>query len=387
MPTPRELLEQLVAYDTTSGTSTRGITGFIEDALGPDVRVQLFPDATGLHVNLLAIAGPEPTEGREGLTLSGHLDVVPATEAGWESEPFTPTIREGRLYARGSTDMKGFIAIAIRAMRDAAGAGRLTRPLALLLTHNEEVGSLGAQAMVRDLPRSQHLPRHCIVGEPTSLSVVRMHKGHLKLRFTLRGKAAHSGTPHLGRSAIEPAGRLIVALAELRREFEAIRTDTSDLFPEVPHPVLNLGRVSGGGALNVIPDSCEVDIGLRLLPGMTGGPSRARLESLAREVTGMARLEAEVLNDNPSMLLPEQAFIHQAALALTGQEGSRGVSYASDAGILSREMDMDCILWGPGDMGVAHRPNEYIQLDELERGGVMLERFIARFCTDAGEQA
>ncbi|MCA9311263.1 MAG: M20/M25/M40 family metallo-hydrolase, partial [Phycisphaerales bacterium] len=282
---------------------------------------------------------------------------------------------------RGTTDMKGFVALAVLALR-AAASRRLTRPLALVLTHNEEVGSLGAQALVRDLPREAVLPRATIVGEPTSLGAVRMHKGHLKIRFTIRGRAAHSGTPHLGRSAIEPAGRLVVALAALRREFESVHTDTSGYFAETPFPVINIGRIRGGDAVNVVPDRCEVEIGVRLLPGMTAGPCIERLEAVARDATGMTRLEAEVINDNPSMLLPESAAIHRAALEILGQTESRGVSFASDAGILSRDLDMYCILWGPGSMDVAHQPDEHLDLDELERAGQILETFINHFCSN-----
>lgn len=215
-----ELLRRLVGYDSTSRNSNLPIADFIADYLDrPGVRIarNLSPD--GDKANLVIRLGPadaDPT--RRGLVLSGHMDVVPADEDGWESEPFTLTAREDRYVGRGACDMKGFLALAMNRTR-ALDPARLARPLALVFTYDEELGTLGARHFVETWD-AQTLPRDAVIGEPTSLAVVRMHKGYLKLRVAFTGRAAHSGYPHLGQNAIEPAGRAIVALASLRRERE-----------------------------------------------------------------------------------------------------------------------------------------------------------------------
>ncbi len=373
--TPESLLRELVSFDTISGSSTRAILERIGNALGNDVRTTLHTCGQPDDLALIAVAGPELNAARTGLTLSGHVDVVPATEPEWTSRPFTPVVRDNAMYGRGTTDMKGFIALATCAMRAAAAAGTMTHPLALVLTPNEETGSLGMQALAKKLGPATQLPRATIVGEPTRLGVVRMHKGHLKVRYTIAGQAAHSGTPQLGRNAIEPAADLIAALAALRRELEQERNDASPHFHAVPCPVLNVACIRGGSAVNVVPDRCTIDVGLRLLPGMVSDPIVGRLEELAAGDIAM-----EIINDNPPMLLAEDTELHRVACDITGQSESRGVSFASDGGVMTRDLGMHCVLWGPGDMAVAHKPDEHIELSQLEQAEPMLNRFIHHFC-------
>lgn len=383
-----ELLSRLVSHDTTSSRPSAALASFVEGYLregGAGVRTWEY--APG-KVNLLAWAGPAPGDDsrdsaavREGVLLSGHFDVVPAVEPEWTTDPFTLTERGDYLAGRGAVDMKGFAAAAINLVRDCARE-QPRRTVAVLMTSDEEVGSLGAQAFLRGWRREDPLPRSAVVGEPTSLKVVRMHKGHLKVRVTVKGVASHSGMPHLGRSAIEPAARIVTAFGRLRESMESERVETSVHFPETPFPTLNVGVIRGGEAVNVVPDRCVIDVGVRLLPGMRSAPMVDRLRAAAAE--GAAGLAAdawsfELVNDSPPMLLREDAAVNRELGALVGQRETRSVSFASDAGTL-QSLGLECALFGPGDMALAHRPNEAVERGELERTGPILERFVRARC-------
>ena len=202
--TDAELLAKLVAFDSTSSNSNLPIADFIRDYLDtPGVEIADNPNENGSKVNLLIRVGsPDHDDERSGLLLSGHMDVVPALEPDWQSDPFTLTETSDAYIGRGACDMKGFLAVAINAARRAVER-RLRRPLVLLLTYDEELGTLGAQRFVETWDNASALPRNTVIGEPTSLRVVRMHKGHLVMRLTCHGRSAHSGYPQLGINAIE----------------------------------------------------------------------------------------------------------------------------------------------------------------------------------------
>ena len=206
---------------------------FLADYLGrPGVRIDRMASADGGKANLLVAAGPERLGG-SGLILSGHMDVVPALEPEWRSDPFTLTEVGDTLVARGAADMKGFLALAANRLAS-LDPGSLHHPLLLLFTYDEETGTLGARRFSERWHDPAVLPRSVVIGEPTSLRAVRSHKGMLRLRLDFEGTAAHSGYPHLGRSAIEPAGRAIVALAELRRRMELERPQHARSIPRSP---------------------------------------------------------------------------------------------------------------------------------------------------------
>ncbi|NNF44638.1 MAG: acetylornithine deacetylase [Phycisphaerales bacterium] len=366
----RGLLARLVAFDSVSSRPNRPIADFLcaylEDA---GVRVERDEHDGGAKVNVRAAVGPDPGPTRDGLLLCGHLDVVPADEPEWDGDPFTLRAAGDRLYGRGTTDMKGFVALAVN--RLCAAADTHAAPLVLLLTCDEEVGGIGAQRLsARWGP--ERWPRATVIGEPTQLRVVRMHKGHLKLRVTVEGRAAHSGSPQLGINAIARATPVLSALDALRATLAGERAPASVFFPEVPAPVLNIGRIEGGSAVNVVPDRCVIDVGVRLLPGAS---VPAFLERFEASVGDDARVE--VVNDNPPMESAAGTPLDTCARSLVDQTESIGVSFASDGGVLQRDLGCVCILFGPGDMAVAHRPNEYLETAELTRGAALLEQLVA----------
>lgn len=374
----RDLLARLVSFDTTSSHSNLPMTEFIAEYLDrPEVHITRLPSADGSRANLLVSAGPKRAGGK-GLMLSGHMDVVPAIEPEWRSDPFALTEADGRFIARGAADMKGFLALATNRFA-AADLASLQHPLQLLFTYDEEIGTLGARRFSETWRDREALPRSVIIGEPTSLQVVRLHKGMLRLRLDFEGRAAHSGYPHLGRSAIEPAARVIVALAELRREMERERPPNGEYFPEVPFAALNIGTVAGGSAANVIPDRCEVQLGFRLLPGMVAQEMIERVRERVAGSAGETPFSLEYVSESPAMILADDAPIYRELSSEMGQTKSQSVMFASDAGWLQR-MGLDCVLFGPGSIEVAHRPNESLPAGEFHRAGEVLDRMIARRC-------
>ncbi len=372
------LLERLVAFDTTSRLSNLPLADFISNYLDrPAVRMEKMGSQDGAKANLIIRAGPEE-EGGEGLTLSGHMDVVPAEEPGWRSAPFKLT-RAGDTYVgRGAADMKGFLALAVNRVAR-LDPGRVRHPLAQLFTYDEETGTLGARRFAEHHDEAPTLPHDAIIGEPTSLRVVRLHKGMIRLQLTFHGRAAHSGYPHLGRNAIEPAARAIGALAALRLEMEAERPAHGEHFPEVPYPALNVGLVSGGSAVNVIPDRCTVQISIRLLPEMKAEEMAARVQTGVAEALPDEPFELTQLGESPAMMLDERAPLHRELCGLVGQHGTASVAFATDAGWL-QTVGLRCAVFGPGSIEVAHRANEFLPIAEFERAGELLDDIIRRRC-------
>ncbi len=331
------------------------------------------------QVNLLARIGPAMNDG-SGVLLSGHLDVVPADEPGWTSTPFEPRIDAGRVYGRGACDMKAavacFIAVAGKIDRSA-----LRAPLWLLLSCNEEVGSIGVQHFTAHYARGFPLPGECIVGEPTEFRVVRMHKGHLKIRATYHGKTAHTGTPDLGVNAIAPAAQAVEKINLLQERWRLCDLPNAGFFSNAPFPIANVVGIRGGSAWNVMSGRCEVDIGVRLLPGMESQPAIDAVRE-ACESDDSRNVRCEVMNDNPPLLTHDDARVHRVCCGIVNQRESVGMPFASDGGVLKRDLNINCVLFGPGSMSVAHQANEYIALAELDAYEDMLMRSITALCID-----
>lgn len=388
MLSDRDLLARLIAFDSVSSRSNAGIADFLSAYLGEaGCRVERMPyERAGIErVNLLAACGPELAGGPQagaGLILSGHLDVVPAEELDWSSPPFELRERDERFFGRGTADMKAWVAQAANLVASLASE-KLARPVVLLLTADEEIGSVGAQYFVRHWRESGGgvLPDQAIVGEPTGLRVVRMHKGHLKARVTARGKPAHSGYPHLGINAIELAGHALEKLSWLASELRGEQAAAGEFFPECPFPVLNVGRIHGGSAVNVVPERCEIEFGLRLLPGQDNAEMVARVQAELAQLPPAIRdrLMLDVLNDNPPMQCDASAPICAALCELIESRQTVGVSFASDAGWLST-LGVQCVLFGPGSIEDAHRANESIDIAEWMRGGELLKKIVRRLC-------
>jgi acetylornithine deacetylase len=378
--TDAELLSRLVAFDTTSIHSNLPMAEFVCDYLdGKCVEILRNFNDDKSKVNLLIrVAGRQSDPGTSGLMLSGHMDTVPAGEPEWKSDPFTLVETQDAFFGRGTCDMKGFVALAVNSLKKASGH-RLQCPLAVLLTFDEEPGILGAQHFARTWRNPLPLPRNVVVGEPTELCVVRMHKGHLKMRVTLRGRSAHTAYPQLGVNAIEPAGRVITALAALRRDFEQIRSETSRYYPDTPFVTLTIAMIHGGTATNVVPDRCVVDFGLRLLPDMNAEDLAKRVRAKLETVDGLGDHGIEVTGLSAPFFTKEESEICRKLCTLVGQSETHAVSYASDAGPL-QQMGLHCVLYGPGSIEVAHKPNEWLPKRDFLTARETLDRLVEMFC-------
>ena len=367
-----ELLTRLIAFDTTSSTAqpTVPLSECIAEYVdGTPVRLERF-DCGAAQENLVLTAGPECVNG-EGLLLSGHVDCVPALEPEWMTDPFVLDVQDDRLVGRGACDMKGFVAIAVNVLRREALAGSLAEGLMLLLSCNEEIGTIGAGAFV-DQWGDRPLPRRCVVGEPTSLRPIRGHKGHTSYTITLAGVGGHSGFPNEGVNAIERATPVLQALADVRAELALERSEWSDLFPEVPFPVLSIAQINGGSAINVTPESCTIRVGVRPLPGEAIDAYTSRLQAVLPDDAHL-----ELTNGTPSFGAPADNEFLQEVARLVDVREDRGANFGTDAGRLTH-LGCTPVVFGPGDIAVAHKPNEWMPRAEFERTPALLGALVTR---------
>jgi acetylornithine deacetylase len=364
----KELLARLVAFDTESAKSNIPLIRFVEDYLGQyDIASQRVPTANGEKASLFATIGPSDAP---GLALSGHTDVVPVAGQTWDSDPFRLTERDGKLYGRGSCDMKGYLACAL-AMVPQFARRRLKMPIHLAFSYDEEVGCTGVRPMIAELGKRLPLPRLVFVGEPTEMGVVDAHKGPVRWRVQLRGRAAHSSMPHYGVNAIAYAGRL---LGELSRMEQDLKAGEQDARFDPPYTTLQVTQIEGGTASNVVPVPCWFGWEIRGLPGFDPTQLDRRLKTFAAEqcLPEMQRLapEAEITiqatNQVAAYAADEASGIVPLTLKLAGQNKTFAVSYCTEAGLFQGG-GAPAIVCGPGNIAQAHTANEFLSLEELEK--------------------
>ena len=323
--------------------------------------------------NLLATLG----KGAGGLVLAGHTDTVPYDQALWQSDPFKLEEREGKLYGLGAADMKGFLALALEAA-DGLAADRLRAPLMILATADEETSMDGARAL---LSWQRPKARHAIIGEPTDLRAARAHKGIMMERLRVIGRTGHSSDPRLGNNALEGMNRVLTALLALRDELQA--RYQNPLFA-LPLPTLNLGRIVGGDSPNRICGECELDLDLRVLPGMEIEEMRSLIRARAEGAlagSGLT-LDANALFEGvPAFELSAESELLRAAEKLTGEAAS-SVAFGTEAPFLAA-LGTETIICGPGGIEQAHRPDEYVRCDRLEPSVRFLQSMANQFCKPA----
>ena len=370
-----DILDRLVAFPSVAGKPNGDIAGWIKTHLAEHgTRVTVLPGPEGDRSNLFATIGPADVP---GYILSGHMDVVPAGEPQWSSAPFSLR-REGEcLYGRGTTDMKGFLAAALAAVPMLAGL-RLARPIHLAFSYDEEVGCTGVRPMIAELGKRLPLPRLVFVGEPTEMGVVDAHKGPVRWRVELTGRAAHSSMPHYGVNAIAYAGRL---LGELLRIEEELKVGAQDPRFDPPFTTLQITQIEGGTASNVVPVPCWFGWEIRGLPGFDPMLLDRRLKAFAAEqcLPEMRRLapEAQITiratNQVAAYAADTQSGIVPLALKLAGKNKTYAVSYCTEAGLF-QVGGAPAIVCGPGNIAQAHTANEFLSLAELEKCLVFLDR-------------
>jgi acetylornithine deacetylase len=346
------------------------LAGWYED-LGFTVAVH--PVAEG-KANLIATLG----EGTDGLVLAGHTDTVPFDAGRWRHDPFKLTEAEGRLYGLGTADMKGFLALVLEAVRG-LDAKRLKRPVVVLATADEETTMAGAKALMDagDAPG-----RFAVIGEPTSLKAVNLHKGIMMERVHLTGRSGHSSDPDLGVSALDGMYRVMGELMGWRQELA--RRHRDERF-KVPVPTLNLGHIRGGDNPNRICAECELSIDLRLLPGMEVAETRRELEARVRRAlagSGLVLDLAPLFDGVPPLETDAAAPLVKEAEALTGHRAG-SVTFGTEGPYLTR-LGVETIVLGPGDLAQAHQPDEYLALDRLRPMLDVLEGLIGSRCLADG---
>jgi len=382
--TPTEMIRALVGFDTTSAKSNLPLIDYVRDYLaGHGIESRYIRSEDGTKANLWATIGPDIPG---GIVLSGHTDVVPVTGQNWDNDPFDVVEKEDRLYGRGVADMKSFIAIALALVPDMLSRP-LIRPIHFALTHDEEVGCLGAPHLIADVIENLPRPGAVIIGEPTEMKVVDAHKGITAFTTTVTGHEAHSSLTNRGVNAVMHAGKLIAFLSDLAEE-KAANADPASRF-DPPYSTIHVGTVEGGTALNIVARECAFKWEIRSVPGDDPEDTLARFEHYyERELvpkmqataaeTGIAtRRGVTVPSLNPAPDSPAEVLARE----LTGGNATHAVSYATEGGQYQRA-GLPAIVCGPGNIAQAHAPNEWIALEQIAAGESFTRRLIAKCQSD-----
>jgi acetylornithine deacetylase len=374
-PRVLEILKRLLAFDTVSSESNMALIDYVRELLlSKGIESLIVKDQTGRKANLFASTGPQALP---GILLSGHTDVVPAAGQAWTLEPFQATLQDGRIYGRGSCDMKGFIALAIDAMLDAADHS-LNRPLQLALSHDEETGCVGVRRLLDVLHLAPVRPFLCLIGEPTNMQFVLGHKGKGSYRTYCRGLEAHSSLAPRSVNAIHVACDFIAALRDSQRQLQEQGAQDTDY--DVPYTTVHVGQIGGGRALNIVPNLCTLDFEVRNLPAddldQFLAQMQERAELIVREarlLSSVAAIEIETLNVYPGLdTHPSVEAVRFLKNFAAPDIGVSKVSFGTEGGLFKQRLDVPVVVCGPGSIEQAHKPDEFIEVSQMEAG----ERFL-----------
>ena len=374
-----EMIGRLVAFDTTSRESNLGLIEFVRDYLDSfGVKSELVHDAERRKANLFATIGPPD---RGGVMLSGHSDVVPVDGQDWDGDPFAVRESDGKLYGRGTADMKSFIAATL-AMAPEFCAARLQIPVHIAVTYDEEVGCLGVRPLIAALAGRAVRPRLCIIGEPTSMQPVIAHKGKKSLRCHVQGRESHSALTHVGVNAIEAAAEIVAYIRGLARR----KRDEGPFDPSFtpPYTTIQTGIIAGGTALNIVPRECRFDFEIRNLPADDPDALVAEIRRHAatllpemQRVSPATGIAFEEINEIPALAASPEDAVARLAQSLTGANAVGKVSFGTEGGLYHRA-GIPTVICGPGSIEQAHRPNEFIALDQVRQCDGFLRGLLAR---------
>ncbi len=376
----KQILAELIGFPTVSSDSNLELIAYAANTLsGLGAQIAISRDETGTKANLFATlgaAGHGPGDG--GIVLSGHTDVVPVDASEWASDPFVMEEREGRLYGRGTCDMKGFIACCL-AMAPHFAASELKRPVHFAFTYDEEVGCFGARALVEELEKAGVKPGVVVIGEPTEMRVIEGHKGCYEYSTEFHGLEGHGSRPELGVNAVEYAARYIVRLMHIADQLKG-RAPAGSRF-EPPWTTLQIGQVEGGAARNVIAGHCTVDWEFRpVQPGDVdfvksgiGAYVDEVLLPAMRSVTPDAAIVTTVIGEVAGLEVVPESEARRIVCELTGADAADVVSFGTEAG-LYQQYGVSAVVCGPGSIAQAHKPDEFVSLDQLQACLDMLEK-------------
>lgn len=376
------LIERLIGFDTTSRGSNLGLIEWARDYL-KDIGLEsrLTYDAAGNKANLFATVekGNKP-----GIVLSGHTDVVPVDGQKWSSDPFKATLRGDRIYGRGACDMKSYLAV-ILGMAPRFAAANLKAPVHFALSYDEEVGCVGARGLLADLARNNIRPAGAVIGEPTSMQPVIAHKGKRSYQCCVSGKEAHSALTPQGVNAIEYAARIISYIRHMAERMQAC--EPRDYGFDVPFTTLQTGVISGGTAGNIVPRECVFQFEFRYLPGADPDALEREIKDYAERVilpemhrtdpgTGISfETRAEI----PGLNTTEEDELTRLAQALSRNKSASKVAYATEGGLF-QQAGIPAIICGPGSIAQAHKPDEYVTLEQVALCESFMERLLEQMC-------
>lgn len=376
--TSEELLKILVSFNTISALSNIEMIDFIRDYIngyGIETNIEFNPE--GSKADLIATFGPK-IEG--GVVISGHTDVVPVEGQNWVSDPFTVVNKNNKLYGRGTCDMKGFLSVALSHVSDLSKK-KLKVPIHFVFSYDEEIGCLGAPSLVKRLCASVPKPSLAIIGEPTNMTLVNAHKGISLFETSIRGRPAHSSQTHMGVNAIDYASKCIQFLAEIAKDLK-VNENVDERF-EPPYSTISVGLINGGSAINIVPEECKFSWECRDISGQDSGWVYSKFEhfcsqQLLPEMRVIAP-EADIKTLNkvmaPPLIATENNPAELLVKKLSRQNAVEVVAYAAEAGIF-QNAEIPAIIYGPGSINQAHRPNEYITVSQLKKCDEFFDKLI-----------
>jgi acetylornithine deacetylase len=373
-------LERLVAFPSVSRDSNLDLIAYVRELLsGLGIQSLLVHNEDGRKANLWATIGPEALP---GIVLSGHTDVVPVEGQAWSSDPFRLRARDGNLYGRGTADMKGFIACCLSAA-EKASARKLHTPIHLAFSYDEEIGCVGVRRLLDILKDAPVKPRLCIVGEPTLMQAVTAHKGKLGFRVTAHGLEAHSSLAPIGVNAIYMATDLIAAIRALQTDISENGVRDGDY--EVAYTTLHVGKIQGGEVMNIVPNRASFDFEIRYLPEENQQAIVTRIKTAAeriaagyRTVFDKARFEFMDLQSYPAMNTPVDSEAVKFVHALTGGNSTGKITFGTEGGLFQQALGTPAVVCGPGNIAVAHKPDEHVSEAQMAQCDRMLERLVEK---------
>ena len=374
-----EHLGRLIGFDTTSRNSNLALIDHVEAFLaGFGVACERIFDATGRKANLFATIGPAD---KAGYVLSGHTDVVPVDDQRWSNDPFAMVRRDGRLYGRGACDMKGFLAVCLALVPEMLAAD-LKVPLHLAFSYDEEIGCIGVRDLLAELAKRPVRPAGCIVGEPTNMQVVIGHKAKRTLRFCAHGVGGHSSRAPECVNAVEYAARLVVATSGVAARLE--ESGARDDLYDVPYSTAHVGVFHGGSTVNVVPAEAVIDLEFRTIAEDDLDALSAEIRERAAEIESemkardeRAAFVCEQVSEIPGLDLSADAEIVTLAKQLAGRNDHAKVAYGTEAGLFVETAGIPAVVCGPGSIGEAHKPDEFVTEEQLAKCEVFIRRLIA----------
>jgi acetylornithine deacetylase len=378
-----EILDRLIAFDTVSHRSNLDLLDYVQTLLQKTgAEVALIKNDAGTKANLYATIGPKD---RAGVLLSGHTDVVPIAGQNWTVPPFALTRKDGRLYGRGTCDMKGFIASALSTAL-AAPRNTLKTPLHLALSYDEEIGCIGVRSLIEMLKSAPFRPLFCIVGEPTYMAVATGHKGKAALHADCIGKEAHSALAPTGLNAIHLAADFVTELRNIQADI--VETGAKDADYDVPYTTIHVGKITGGLVVNIVPNLCTLDFEIRNIAQDNPADILAQMQKSADKITTIAREQAPEADIKistaftyPGLNTPTNADVVGFVKSLTGANGTIKVAFGTEGGLFDQELHIPTVICGPGSMAQGHKPDEYVSIEQLEKCDATLGRLLDRLVT------